>query len=95
MEDILRRHLAGREVWAFGSRAGGAAGKHSDLDLAVRGDEPLDFGLLGEVRDAFSDSDLPFKVDVVYWAAAEEGFREIIRKNFVVVQSGAADAVRR
>ena len=40
--DILRRHLPGRTVWAFGSRVHGRRLKpFSDLDLAVIGETPL------------------------------------------------------
>lgn len=35
---ILQTEVPEREIWAFGSRATGAAKAHSDLDLAVMGD---------------------------------------------------------
>jgi len=87
--DILRRHLPGREVWAFGSRASGAARPHSDLDLAVMGDAPLDFATLATLRDAFSESNLPFRVDVVDWASADEPFRRIILDRRVLLSPAA------
>lgn len=69
--DVLRRHLPGREVWAFGSRVHGRRLKpFSDLDLAVVGDAPLPLDEHARVLAAFSDSPLPFRVDVVDWAAA-------------------------
>ncbi|MEW6774926.1 MAG: restriction endonuclease subunit S [Bdellovibrionota bacterium] len=87
IQKILRRHVPGREIWAFGSRATWTAKEHSDLDLAVIGEEPLSFQTLGALRDDFSESDLPYKVDVVDWATTSESFREIIRKDKVVVQT--------
>lgn len=44
----------------------------------IMGDLPLDFRTLTALKDAFAESDLPFRVDVVDWAATSEAFREII-----------------
>ncbi len=43
---------------------------------------------MADLRDAFSDSDLPFKVDLVDWAATKENFRKIIKKGYVVLKGG-------
>ncbi|WP_298269499.1 nucleotidyltransferase family protein [Geobacter sp.] len=82
---ILRRHVPDREVWVFGSRATGTAKQYSDLDLAVIGDTPLDFGRLALLENDFDESELPFKVDVVDWSTASESFRQVIRKTAVVL----------
>lgn len=86
VEEILAKHVPDREVWAFGSRVNGTAKETSDLDLAVIGETPLDFQTLGALRDAFSESDIPYKVDVVDWATTSETFREIVLKDKVVIQ---------
>jgi type I restriction enzyme S subunit len=65
IREILRRHVPDREVWAFGSRANQTAKKFSDLDLAILGDQPLTLSTLAELADDFSESDLPFKVDIL------------------------------
>ena len=85
-EEILEKHLPDREVWVFGSRVNGTAKETSDLDLVVIGETPLDFQTLGSLRDDFSESNIPYKVDVVDWAIISETFREIIRKDKVVIQ---------
>ncbi len=85
VQEILRHHVPGREVWAFGSRVRGTARNASDLDLCIRGDESMGFERLGRLRDAFSASVLPFRVDVVDWATTAEGFRGIIERDRVVV----------
>jgi type I restriction enzyme S subunit len=85
---ILARHVPDREVWAFGSRVSGAARKFSDLDLAIVGDEPLSAAVLADLHDAFRESDLPFKVDVVDWATAQEHFRRIIQREYVSIRAG-------
>ncbi|WP_420238021.1 nucleotidyltransferase family protein [Telmatobacter bradus] len=84
---LLQRHLPEREVWAFGSRVQGKAKTYSDLDLAVLGEEPLTLSTLAELAEEFSESDLPYKIDIVDWATTSERFREIIRQEYVVVQA--------
>ena len=93
VEEILEKHLPDREVWAFGSRVNGTAKETSDLDLVVIGENPLDFQTLGALRDDFSESNLPYKVDVVDWAKIGETFMEIIRKDKVVIrENGFSDS---
>jgi predicted nucleotidyltransferase len=75
-------------VWAFGSRITGKAKPYSDLDLVVLADQPLTLDSLASIKDAFDESDLPIRVDVVDWAATSAAFREIILQNYVVLQQG-------
>lgn len=82
---ILRRHVPHYEVWAFGSRAGWTAKQYSDLDLAIITDKPLPLAVSAALSDDFSESDLPWKVDVVDWATTGESFRRIIERDKVVV----------
>lgn len=84
---ILRRHVPEREVWAFGSRVTGKARRFSDLDLVVMGDAPLGLSTMAALTEDFSESDLPFKVDVLDWAVASSSFREIIKAAMVAVQT--------
>jgi len=74
---------AGVCVAVFGSRAHGGARRYSDLDLALEWHRPLGLVLLSELAEALSESDLPFKVDIVDLATVTPGFRARI----------AADAV--
>ena len=83
---ILRRYVPGLEVRAFGSRVAGNARKTSDLDLALMTERPLPPALMADLKEAFSESDLPFKVDLVDWAVTKERFRRIIEKEYFVLQ---------
>lgn len=83
---ILNQYVPDREVRAFGSRVTWTAKEFSDLDLAVMGSEPLSVSVLANLRDEFSESDLPFKVDIVDWATTKESFRRIIEKEFMILQ---------
>ena len=87
---LLHRHVPGFAVWAFGSRAKWTAKPYSDLDLAIVTDRPLDLSLSAALADDFSESDLPFKVDVIDWASTSEAFRKIIERDRVVVQPAQA-----
>ena len=86
---ILQQHVPDREVWAFGSRARHTAKPYSDLDLLIIGDEPLSLTMSATLTDDFSESDLPWKVDVVDWATTPESFRRIIERDRVVLQTAA------
>jgi predicted nucleotidyltransferase len=92
VRDILRKHVPDREVWAFGSRAKGTARRYSDLDLAIITDAPLSFKVCGDMAEDFSESDLPFRVDILDWATTRENFRRIVEMDKVVVQPAAATA---
>jgi type I restriction enzyme S subunit len=85
--NTLAEHLPGYEVRAFGSRVKGTAGRYSDLDLLVVTEIPLDFALLGSVRDAFSESDLPFRVDIVDSTGMTETLKAMLEDRFIVVQT--------
>ena len=85
VRDILRRHAPGRKVLAFGSRANWTAKPYSDLDLAIRGEEPLSLDALSALREAFTESDLPFRVDLLVWDDLPESFRRRIEADHVVL----------
>jgi len=88
VQAILQKHIPEHDVWAFGSRAKWTAKDYSDLDLCVITKEPLSFKILGAMAEDFSESDLPWKVDVVDWSTTNESFQKIIEKDKVVVQKG-------
>ncbi len=65
---ILRSIVPQHHAKAFGSRVRHASEKanlkpHADLDIALSG-PPLESHQMFILRDAFSESDLPFRVDV-------------------------------
>ena len=85
---ILQKHVPHFSVWAFGSRAKWTAKPYSDLDLAIITDKPLSLDVSASLSDDFSESDLPWKVDIVDWATTSESFRKMIERDKVMVQSG-------
>ena len=71
VESILRDHLPNIEVRAFGSRVSWTARDHSNLDLIAVGPERFDNRKLADVKEAFEESALPIRVDVLDWPASQ------------------------
>ncbi len=70
-------------VYAFGSRAKNNAKTFSDLDLCLFGAESL--ATVRKLQDEFTESDLPFKVDVVVWSELSESFQEQIKNDLFLI----------
>ncbi len=87
---ILHQHVPQYAVWAFGSRARWSAKPYSDLDLAVITQQPLPLAVSAALADAFSESNLPWRVDVLDWATTSPTFRQIVERDKVVLQHAAA-----
>ncbi len=84
---LLQQYLPQAEVWAYGSRVNGDYYEASDLDLVARC--PVNqTNNLGDLRDAFSDSNLPIIVQIVDWDRIPDDFRQEILVNYVVLQQG-------
>jgi predicted nucleotidyltransferase len=84
---IIFKNIPQHEVIAFGSRTQGTAHKNSDLDLCIKGKKPLSFTLIGNLRDEFSESNLPYKIDVVDWFSLDEEFKKIVTREGVELQN--------
>lgn len=85
---ILSAHVPQWPVWAFGSRTTGTAKPYSDLDIAIITTQPIGLQRVAALAEALSESDLPWKVDIVDWSTTSERFRRIIEGDKVVLQSG-------
>jgi predicted nucleotidyltransferase len=93
LSSLLRQHLPGAAAWAYGSRVKHTARPESDLDLVVFAarEQPEDVSAL---REAFEESDLPFRVDLFVWDEVPEQFRATIRAEHCVVQEQIARQAR-
>ena len=83
---ILAEYIPNYEVRAFGSRVKWTAKDYSDLDLAVVGNKPLSFKQRGQLAEAFEESNLPIRVDVLDWQSISEGFRQVISERYEIIQ---------
>jgi uncharacterized protein len=87
--DILGAHLPlSTRAWVFGSRATGRARLYSDLDLAVDAGRRLTLDETARLAEAFSDSDLPYRVDVVDWRTIDDRWRHTIVAERVALTEG-------
>ena len=86
VRQILAEHVPACEVRAFGSRVTQSAKEYSDLDLAVVGVTALDRHTLARLKEAFEESDLPIQVDVLDWQEISQSFKEIIARDYAVLQ---------
>jgi predicted nucleotidyltransferase len=89
VRQILQQFIPDCEVRAFGSRANGNAKPYSDLDLAIIGKEKIKRRTKTLIREAFAISDLPFRVEILDYNAISEEFRQIIDKQYEVIQESS------
>lgn len=84
VQDILCNTLPkGAKVWVFGSRATWTTKDSSDLDLAIDAGRPLTRQESGSLSEAFDESNLPYKVDIVDMQTVSENFKKIIERDKV------------
>ena len=82
---LLQRYLPDTEVWAYGSRVKFTAKPHSDLDMVAFASKEQSQAV-ANLREAFEESYLPFRVDLFVWDEVPEGFYGNIEEVRVVVQ---------
>ena len=80
---ILRQRIPRIPVLAFGSRVQGNYRPFSDLDLALEPSVSLSLGKMAELRADFSDSNLPYFVDLVDLTTVEPAFKNLILKQTI------------
>jgi type I restriction enzyme, S subunit len=85
--DLLSRHLPDTEVWVYGSRANWTSKPHSDLDMVVF-TTPDQSSKVADLKEAFEESDLPFRVDLFVWDEIPDSFKRNIEAEHVVLQHG-------
>ena len=49
---------------------------------------PLTLEQTADLKEAFTESDLPWKVDIVDWASTQDHFKKIIAAEKIIVQAG-------
>ena len=83
IDGILSQYLPNTEIWVYGSRIKGTSRPQSDLDLVVFAtpDQQL---LVSDLRDAFEESNLPFRVDLFIWDEIPEAFQKTIQAEHVL-----------
>ena len=90
IEALVKTHVPGVEVWAYGSRVSGLSHDGSDLDLVLRGPGlgKIEASRLADLEDALRDSTIPFLVEMHDWARLPESFHAEIERRHVVLVRG-------
>jgi predicted nucleotidyltransferase len=78
VRSILAQQVPQHTAWAFGSRVKGTARQFSDLDIGLDGAQTLGFEQKANLKLAFSESNLPFIVDVVDLTSCSSAFAQAI-----------------
>ena len=81
---LLKRHLPNTTAWVYGSRVKWTSRLQSDLDLVVF-TTPEQNRRVSDLREAFEESNLPFRVDLFVWDTVPEQFRKQIEAEHVVI----------
>jgi len=76
--DIIAKYAPDCDVLVFGSRFNSTSKKYSDLDLAFVGDGKLGMNRRLQLENAFAESDLPYRVDVLDYNSVSPEFCAII-----------------
>ena len=72
------------DIFLFGSWAKGSQKKHSDIDLAILPKKPLSADLLPKLREAFEESRVPYRVEVVDLSSTDAGFRKTVEQRGIL-----------
>ncbi len=86
VKSILNQWIPNLKVVAFGSRVNGKAKPFSDLDLAIYSNKNIPLDVMVHLRDSFSSSDLPIKVDLVEIIDLDKEFLKLIEKQSETIQ---------
>jgi len=72
------------QFYIFGSRVKGAQKKYSDLDLCYK--DALPDAIVAKIQEAFEESDLHFKVELLDWNRCDADFQNRIKNDLVRVE---------
>ncbi len=86
---VLDTFLPGREIMVFGSRTTNTAKHYSDLDIVIMGTDKVNFQTLALLKDAFSESNLPFRVDVLQWCRINPEFKKVIQPQLQAIRKAS------
>lgn len=80
VKKILRKYVPNAEIRIFGSRYKHTNKEYSDIDIAIVQKEKISIELYSILKEAFEESNLKYRVDLVDWNALTEEFKKIIEE---------------
>ena len=72
------------QFYIFGSRIKGTQKKYSDLDICYK--DFIQDAIISKIQEAFEESDLQFKVELLDWNRCDADFQNSIEKDLVRVE---------
>ena len=81
---LLGKYLPNTTAWVYGSRVKWTSRPQSDLDMVVFSTSEQHRNI-SDLREAFEESNLPFRVDLFVWDEVPEQFRKEIETDHVVL----------
>ncbi len=85
VKKILLKRAPFVKARVFGSRVAGTSVEYSDLDIAIEGQERMDFAMIGNLKMDFEESPLPFRVDILDFNALSPEFKKAIESRCEVL----------
>lgn len=82
---LLEQYIPAVKVWAYGSRVKGTSQPHSDLDMIAFSNKE-EQAQISALKEAFEESNLPFRIDFFVWDEVPEQFHKSIEKEHVILQ---------
>lgn len=79
---ILKKYVPKAEIRIFGSRYKHTNKEYSDIDIAIVQVDKIDIKLYSEMKEAFEESNLKYRVDLVEWNTISEEFKKIIEEGY-------------
>jgi predicted nucleotidyltransferase len=90
VKEFLLEHVPNTQVWIYGSRVRGTAKSYADLDMVIFS-KAQQLQAVADLKEAFDESDLPFRVDLHVWEDLPATFHQTIQQQYLVLQEGAID----
>ena len=90
---LFEKHASDVEVWAYGSRVSGDCHSGSDLDLVLRAPQlnKIPVEKMSALREVFTESNIPFLVELRDWARLPDSFKKEIESHYVALFKPTVD----
>ena len=81
---LVEKYLPNTTIWVYGSRVKNRSRPQSDLDMIAFA-IPEQKNQVFNLKEAFDESDLPFRVDLFVWDEIPKQFKNNITKEHLIL----------
>lgn len=71
------------KVFIFGSQVGGRSARYSDIDIGIESAKKIPWSKISLLEEALTESDLPYKVEIVDFNDVSENFKQVAKKKII------------